>query len=221
MLLPGFHLSRICFFLTVFVATMVVNASPSPESQDKTFNLKIGFDLTHGKDGAPALRIRDFEESNENEYHPRAEEKEPEKKNKEAPLRKGGSGSGSSSSSSESAPDRKDAKKEESSSGSDSKEKGKAKVPPARQGKDMGKDKSGSNESGVSEEENLRSTRGVENFEPEDNRRRRRKRSPEDIARNRRETEKFIDYYFEKMKLKHKKVNKMPDEPRITSYKPY
>ncbi|KAJ2947480.1 hypothetical protein O0L34_g17264 [Tuta absoluta] len=223
MLLPGCHISRTWFFLTVFVISILANPSPSPDSEDKTFNLKIGFDLTHGKDGAPALRIRDFED----EYHPRAEDKDKEKdkeedkKSKEGALRQGDSVSSSGSASSEEVPVRKEVKKKESSSSSESAEKKtKSKVPPVRQGPEVGKDKSDEG-SGVSEEDNLRSTRGIENYEPEEARHRRHKRSPEEIVRNRREAEKFIDYYFEKMKLKHKKVNRIPDEPRITSYKPY
>ncbi|XP_026330415.1 uncharacterized protein LOC113237912 isoform X2 [Hyposmocoma kahamanoa] len=44
--------------LLVLLATVVTLSE-----DEKTFNLKIGFDLTKGENGMPALRIRDFEES--------------------------------------------------------------------------------------------------------------------------------------------------------------
>ncbi|XP_049871188.1 nuclear ubiquitous casein and cyclin-dependent kinase substrate 1-like [Pectinophora gossypiella] len=63
------HFLAILLLYLEIVLVVTVLAYPVPED-DKTFNLKIGFDLTHGENGAPSLRIRDFEESRE--YNPRA-----------------------------------------------------------------------------------------------------------------------------------------------------
>ncbi|XP_023934855.2 uncharacterized protein LOC112043604 isoform X3 [Bicyclus anynana] len=46
----------------VFVVFLCWVTAFKEYEDDKTLNLKIGFDLTRGKNGAPSLRIRDFEE---------------------------------------------------------------------------------------------------------------------------------------------------------------
>ncbi|XP_050563074.1 protein starmaker isoform X2 [Spodoptera frugiperda] len=167
MLLPGENSPKTWLFVTILVSTII---ALTESSGARTLDVKIGFDITQGSNGAPLIiNVRKFQDSAE--FNPRAADDD---SSNESVSKKKTSPRGSSESEDRDHDrDRDHPKKDESS---------KEHAKPAKSSNDSDDDED--EKSVVSHEDKLRSTRGLRaaDFEPEEGDHRRYRRHIDRLA---------------------------------------